>query len=98
MKDNSLSLSKIYGTDSVPSLHNRINFIASKPKKQWISIQDTTSSAHTHTHLDGPPKENVTTARRFCHSKVKSMELQQLKTRRYQQGRQDSETIMVRAG
>lgn len=83
MKDNSLSLTKIYGTDSVHSLQNKINFIASKRKKKWISIQNSTIPAHTHTHLDDPPKENVSTARRLCHSKVRSMELQELKTRRY---------------
>ena len=94
MKDHSLSLKQIYGCDSVHALQNRINFIAHKRKQKWISIENTTPLPHNQ--HDEPPRQNATSVRRFFHSKVRWMEVQDLKARRYQQCRQDSDRIMVK--
>lgn len=99
MKGSCLSLNKIYGETSVPSLKARINFIASKRKKKWLSIEANLQLTHPHRHSPAEshhaPTAPAAGGRALCHSKVKSMELQDLKTRRYQQCRQDSERIMV---
>lgn len=114
MKGSSFSINKIYGEPSVHTLKTRINFIATKRKKKWLSIENNiqitqpclrnSNNSNSPNTRETPPKENRTNTREATItknsmlSKAKSIELQDLKTKRYLQCKENSERMLVQLG
>lgn len=97
MKSSCLSLSKIYNDPNLHTLQAKDNFISSKRKRKWLTFENNlqftqpykhNSPGSKHIHLE--TEKQSTSGKTLSHSKWKSMELQDLKTKRYQQCKQDS--------
>lgn len=103
MKGSCLSLNKIYADSTLQTLQTRVNFISSKRKRKWITFDNKLQLSHPHHHspkdsklsLAEADKQQPVSGKTLSHSKWKSMELQDLKTKRYQLCKQDSERNMV---
>jgi hypothetical protein len=103
MKGNRLSLKKIYHDPTIHAMQARVNFISSKSKRKWVNFENNLELTQPHHHSSPgskhiPPQTEKPPAsgKRPSHTKWKSMELHDFKTKRYQQCKKDSETISVR--
>lgn len=102
MKGSCLSLNKIYHDPTLQALQTRVNFISTKRKRKWLTLENNLQITQPHHHSPpdsrhAPPEteKQPTSGKTLSHSKWKSMELQDLKTKRYQQCKENSERIAV---
>lgn len=92
MKGSSLSMSKIYSNDKIEVLKRRIDFISTRRKKNWISIEPSNTHYHTENTYRAKPQKNASQESihneepsRGSLSKTRSIELMDLRTKRYQE-------------
>lgn len=102
IKDSSFSMSKIYSNDKIEILKRRIDFISTRRKKNWISIEPINTNTNyqqaccyqSRANKDGSQQSIKNEgSSRVSHSKTKSVELMDLKTKRYQECKENSERI-----
>lgn len=99
MKGSCLSLNKIYHDPTLHALQTRVNFISSKRKRKWFTIENNLPHHHSppgSKHIPPEAEKQPPAVKTLSHSKWKSMELQELKTKRYQQCKKDSERTTVK--